>query len=85
MFLSSFYLKICPDQKWWKVTDCSQYTLWFHRDPVSQEPGKQYSTSGGNASFFKGKKMKKKKFPNQNVLWGGALIPEHIKFCKGEK
>ena len=52
---------------------------------MSQEPGKQYSTSGGNASFFKGKKMKKKKFPNQNVLWGGALIPEHIKFCKGEK
>lgn len=40
---------------------------------MSQEPGKQHSTSGGNASFFKGKKMKKKKISKSKCPLGRGI------------
>ena len=90
MFLSSFYVKICPDQKYEKLLivvsiPCGSKEIHCLKSPENSTPQVMEVLHFLRVKNENKQTNKKKNLPNQNALLGGALIPEHIKFCKGEK
>ena len=88
MSVSSFYVKICPDQKYEKLLivvniPCGSKEIHCLKSPENSTP--QVMEVLHFLRVKNENKQTRKNLPNQNALWGGALIPEHIKFCTGEK